>query len=282
MSLEGGKYKIRKLQVHVVDHCNLSCAGCSHGSPFAPKKFYRWADYAPWVEQLSAYAYTTTIDLTGGECFLNPHLAELVKGFKQCVWKPIVCVATNAFWIDNYDKYADVLTGIDTMFVTAHPPLGKTKADLNRLLAPIGKKYNFKFLVVAHDFVQISLRSTPKKRTYCKFCPQLLANGQVAKCQIIAYQQWLPEMTKAFMTRSSQGLYDITTGNYKTMYKWYTGGKYKNGLHKVCDYCDFNPGDDNWAHQDRHGHSPLTKSQKDIVKQKFIQIGEKRNKKRNK
>ena len=61
-----------------------------------------------------------------------------------------------------------------------------------------------------------------------------MANGTVAKCNIIAYSKFNGfKTTKQFENLKHQGVYDINSGNAETFAKWH------DNLFEVCNYCGF-------------------------------------------
>ena len=95
-------------------------------------------------------------------------------------------------------------------------------------------KLNFIYVYVAKWFNEVEFFEEPKERDHCKFCPQLMANGTVAKCNIIGYSKFNGfKTTKQFEDLKHQGVYDINSGNAETFAKWH------DNLFEVCNYCGF-------------------------------------------
>lgn len=70
------------IDCHIVDHCNLNCAGCNHFSPIAEKKFYSVELFEKNMrmleKHLSSYKYHD-IHILGGEPLLHPEVDEFIK-----------------------------------------------------------------------------------------------------------------------------------------------------------------------------------------------------------
>jgi len=67
------------IEVHLADHCNLNCKGCSHFSPFADRIFADIVQYTKDLKQLSRLASNIRkIRLLGGEPLLNPNITAFV------------------------------------------------------------------------------------------------------------------------------------------------------------------------------------------------------------
>ena len=75
---------IESLEYHIVDHCNLNCAGCSHFSPLAEPWFVKLEDFEKeWKEVADCGLKIKRIRILGGEPLLHPelgHMLEYVRG----------------------------------------------------------------------------------------------------------------------------------------------------------------------------------------------------------
>lgn len=65
---------IAYLEHHIVDHCNLNCAGCSHFSPLAHEWYELEDDFYHDFSALANKIEVQTIRLMGGEPLLHPHV----------------------------------------------------------------------------------------------------------------------------------------------------------------------------------------------------------------
>lgn len=69
-----------KIDVHVVEHCNLNCKGCSHYSPVAQKEFLDPKEYEKVLPYLARIEKSIgQIQLLGGEPLLHPQLPKLIR-----------------------------------------------------------------------------------------------------------------------------------------------------------------------------------------------------------
>ena len=72
------------LEIHLSDHCNLNCAGCSHYSPLAEPTFCDIVQLEESLSKLAAYAKAfRTIRLLGGEPLLNPNVSDIAKMVRE-------------------------------------------------------------------------------------------------------------------------------------------------------------------------------------------------------
>lgn len=67
------------LDINVVHHCNLRCANCSHGSPFA-KKYVMGLDVLERdLTALKPYLHVGELLIVGGEPLLRKDLPEVLE-----------------------------------------------------------------------------------------------------------------------------------------------------------------------------------------------------------
>lgn len=77
-------FKACHLEIHLADHCNLNCAGCSHYSPLANPTFCDISQLHYSLSKLSDFANEfRTIRLLGGEPLLNPEVADVIKAVRS-------------------------------------------------------------------------------------------------------------------------------------------------------------------------------------------------------
>lgn len=68
------------LEINLVAHCNLNCAGCTHYSPIAPKLFMSVGEFREAVEHLKKMGRAFGIlRLLGGEPLMHPDLLEILE-----------------------------------------------------------------------------------------------------------------------------------------------------------------------------------------------------------
>lgn len=94
-----------ELEIHVVDHCNLKCAGCNHFSPLAEPNFITVQDF---VENLTLVAEKLptikTLLLLGGEPLLHPNLLELCQVARKILPNTTIAVLTNGIILNKWEE----------------------------------------------------------------------------------------------------------------------------------------------------------------------------------
>ena len=91
----------RALEVHLSDHCNLNCMGCSHFSPLAPKRFLDNDDLIVSLRSIDRNVrdYFTQIRLVGGEPLLNPDIVRILKTIRLNFVSSDIMIVTNGILI---------------------------------------------------------------------------------------------------------------------------------------------------------------------------------------
>jgi MoaA/NifB/PqqE/SkfB family radical SAM enzyme len=72
--------KVLQFEVHLTDHCNLNCAGCSHFSSIAPKYYLNCETFEMDCKRLYELTHgkIERIHLVGGEPLLHPELNKIM------------------------------------------------------------------------------------------------------------------------------------------------------------------------------------------------------------
>lgn len=97
-------------EVHLTDHCNLNCKGCTHFSNLCPPTFADVTEFEADMERMAGiFSKVRQIYLLGGEPLLHPQVAEFCKVARTHFPKARIYLQTNAllamrmseqFWSD--------------------------------------------------------------------------------------------------------------------------------------------------------------------------------------
>ena len=118
-SLLEGKVRIRALEYHVVDHCNLRCDHCCSYSPILKKWF---ADTETFERDLKAVRRVVAPEffkIVGGEPLLHSELERLLVIARSLAVAPLVQLTTNGFLIHRLTPRA--WECLDIMTVSLYP-----------------------------------------------------------------------------------------------------------------------------------------------------------------
>lgn len=90
------KPTLERIEMHVTDHCNLNCKGCSHFSSVSPDRFADAAEVQRDFARLAElFADIHIIRLMGGEPLLHPRLTEIIVSARRAFPKAQVMLVTN-------------------------------------------------------------------------------------------------------------------------------------------------------------------------------------------
>lgn len=115
----------RAAEIHVTNHCNLNCKGCSHFSPLVNNSFLENAKYRNELKSIrpSIRSYFTEIRLMGGEPLLHDRLIDVIQATREAFEKASIVVVTNGICIPCMnDAFWDCCLSNDvSMGITAYP-----------------------------------------------------------------------------------------------------------------------------------------------------------------
>ena len=105
--VHAGRIRTRSLEVHIVDHCNLTCAECCSLSPLLPAWFASPDSITDDLRMAARVLSPGIFKLVGGEPLLHPQLVDLIHAVRETRIAPVISVTTNglklgemtdAFW----------------------------------------------------------------------------------------------------------------------------------------------------------------------------------------
>ena len=125
------------LELHLTDHCNLNCKGCSHFSPIATKWFAKLSDYRHDLERLSQLFFNIRkIRLLGGEPLLHPEVNAFIAATRQHFPLASVVLVTNGILLPTMDEdfwKCCQKNGV-TIDMTIYPPVSKKRDVIRKLV----------------------------------------------------------------------------------------------------------------------------------------------------
>lgn len=94
-----------KIDVHVVEHCNLGCRGCSHFSPLAEPEYVDPDAYEEGLQHLAKFRKKIgAFQILGGEPLLHPELGRLIESTRKILGDVNINLLTNGLLLDKPDK----------------------------------------------------------------------------------------------------------------------------------------------------------------------------------
>ncbi|MDY6358684.1 MAG: radical SAM protein [Cyanobacteriota bacterium] len=88
---------LEKIDVHLTDHCNLNCQGCTHFSPLAQEFYLDLQDFKNDIGRLAALtgAKLGQMFLLGGEPLLHPQLTQFFQIAREFFPNTQIIIITN-------------------------------------------------------------------------------------------------------------------------------------------------------------------------------------------
>lgn len=99
---------LEKIDIHITDHCNLNCKGCTHFSPLSEEFYLNPVNFRADLARFAALtgAQLGQMFLLGGEPLLHPHLTEFFPIARELFPNTQIIVITNGILLaDQPDSF---------------------------------------------------------------------------------------------------------------------------------------------------------------------------------
>jgi hypothetical protein len=253
------KPALNYLEIHIVDHCNLNCKGCTHFSPIADEYYANPDEFARDMQQVKRLFSTIRyIRLMGGEPLLHPQIELFLFHARDCFPKADIRIITNGTLLNRmsdsfWESCRANSIGFDLTVYPLYPSMDERVKFLFELMRTKGiKRVALKRATSFYVFYNAKGNSDPKL-SYRKCKPGLngtpnLRHGRIYSCPIPTY---INIFNKRFGTQ-------IPSDGYIRIYdRGLSGWDVKKALEEgpsACRYCTF--GWDTvpkipWAHSNR-------------------------------
>jgi len=182
-------------EVHLTEHCNLNCKGCSHFSPLAEKEFMDVEVFERDMARMAKLFDNNEIQrirLLGGEPLLHPQVNEFIEiaaFYFPNIWRELV---TNGLLLpDMSDSFWETCRATGTSIYISHYPVSLNYAMLEKKANKKGigiitePKQSFRKDVYDVSGSQDELLSHSSCFLFGNCCQ--LNNGRFFPCSISAY-----------------------------------------------------------------------------------------------
>lgn len=233
----GSKPSLSYLELHLADHCNLNCRGCSHFSPIAEKRFADLKEYERDMKQLQILFSTIhKIVLMGGEPLLNPQIDAFLFLTRSSFPKANILIYTNGILLPQmpetfWNACRACSVGID---ITLYPPLKQKESALIQLVKNNGLRVYVHSVTFFHAFYNRkgdTDSSVAFKKCRNRWYTPLLKEGKIYICPKPATINYFNEKYDLKVPRT--GFVDINAPGLN-------GWDVKEQLNKassICCYC---------------------------------------------
>lgn len=117
-----GKIANARLELNVVEHCNLSCRSCSHLSPLMPRRIVSPDQILDDLDLLGRVYHARWVRLVGGEPLLHPQLLDVIAAARQSRIADRVSLVTNGVLLTKMDD--ELWRAVDAIEVSLYPGKG--------------------------------------------------------------------------------------------------------------------------------------------------------------
>ena len=168
------KIKIRALEYHLVDHCNLNCAGCTHFSPIAKPRFASLEKFEENLKKVVEWNFEIgQFNLLGGEPLLHPQVKDFILVAHKYL-KCLIVLKTNGILLtEEFIKFCEE-TGTRIVL---------TDYGVSSYTNPMSKAENFMHhYVLEEPRENVMCGDVSFKKKYENSCSQLEENGDLHFC----------------------------------------------------------------------------------------------------
>lgn len=229
------------IEIHVTDHCNLSCKGCRHFSPIADEWFIDVDDFEKQLVSLHTQVGSSRIyyiSLIGGEPLLHPHIAELSAIVHRIFPNSINNITTNGLLIKTLThEQLDIMRKSNVVLVVSCYDVRIDYEDLYNYLT--SKNITCSFVNRKRFDARLLDKSKPYNcdESYSK-CDSggiflQLRDGKLYPCSAIAYIDFLNKKYKTKFEVTDKdylNVSDLTEDNVAL-------GKFRSCSIPFCSYC---------------------------------------------
>lgn len=237
------EFNLGWFELHAVDHCNLSCKGCSHFSPFFTTRYgrkeYKASEYFTAIDKLIETGVSFgRIAVLGGEPFLHSNLGLFLKEIKERYHKEILLV-TNGFWIGKDLNLKNILDFVDVLSISRYREVVDKMEQFDIKINKIINEFPSCKVVESNfdkfSFTKIEFTSSyenPRERCGESSCVNLLSDGRLCRCPVAAHACDSLVVTREFMDACDNEIFYRMGSENKSIKKWR-----EKWPMRACGYC---------------------------------------------
>lgn len=194
------KRTVMKIDIPVVEHCNLGCKGCTAFSPLAKEEFL---DYGQYCDDMRTLAKLTNhklsqITFTGGEPMLHPRFGDMLKFARELYPNAEIEFMTNGILIPSQtDEFWKICADCGIKPKISRYPIKLDTKKIREIERNTGRRVCFSW-VGGNDIpvkkmwkYPIDLKGNVPLRNSYKLCSQInsfirMKNGKIYPCNTTA------------------------------------------------------------------------------------------------
>jgi len=189
------------LEIHLTEHCNLNCWGCSHFSSLADKEFLSLSIFEKDMKRLYELSSGNIgrINLMGGEPLLHPDLINFFEISRKYFKYTVIRLVTNGLLLGNMDDQFWNAVKINNIHITPTKyPINLPWDDIEKTASQYGvKMYYFSDsdkYVKTMKCIALDIEGKQNQFDGFLFCHEgnnciHLRNSRLYTCPIAAYAE---------------------------------------------------------------------------------------------
>lgn len=150
--------KISNIETDITDHCNLSCADCSHHSPYITKGFYDINQFERDINTIAHRVQCEWFKILGGEPLLNTNIEQYIDILRSSGICNKIAIFTNGTLLHRVS--IDTFKDVDCVVVSRYPGTGKYKnlitTNVERLREHVDVIHNYYDTFEAQNFLTVN------------------------------------------------------------------------------------------------------------------------------
>lgn len=212
--------KTLQFEVHLTDHCNLNCSGCSHFSPIAEEHFIDCDSFERDCKRIYELTkgHVEKIHLMGGEPLLHPDCINIINIAGKYFNSNQIEIVTNGILLpnQNHEFWECCKTNKVTIIITNYP----IKRD-DDTIRKITQEYNIDLeywpvdnSIKTFDRIPIDLNGNQDREESFRDCRTKnlciqLKDGKLYTCHTAAYMEYFNTCFEQTITASEHDYIDI-------------------------------------------------------------------------
>jgi organic radical activating enzyme len=136
---DGGRIRVEAFELHVVEHCNLSCAHCCNMSPYLDARFLPVEEIATHCRFMARHLDVDVFKIMGGEPLLHPEITRILEVLKTTGISRTIRLFTNGLLLHRMDD--DFWRALDELTVSNYASAPVKPAHLE-LIADKARRFD--------------------------------------------------------------------------------------------------------------------------------------------
>lgn len=187
-----GECVLPKVEMHIADHCNLNCKGCTHFSPIFGKELPDFEARIRDVKLLKEkIPHILIFSILGGEPFLNPDVHLYMTEIRKILPDTYIRIVTNGLLIPQLKQevFECIRKNEIVVQISEYKPTHKIIDRIEKKLKEYGITYYIQSCEDKQKFIKpLSLTDKSRYPQKCisEGCVNIW-NGKIAKCPTLMY-----------------------------------------------------------------------------------------------